>query len=171
MGFLKKFSGRLFQYGGSEGPEYFPVLDAPIQDFFHFRAAGIGQNAALPQGPRAPFRTALKPAQNFPFGNMTRGGLHQGILVELIDLDSIASALIFFDGAANVLGRGLRSPSGVVHHEFARKAENLMTHGKRGTDRKPGVAGGRLDVDSLKWRVIENFPVGYAVEGDPAGEA
>src|ERR1700722_13048642 len=171
MGLLKKFSRRLFQYGGSEGPEYFPVLDAPVQDFFHFRTAGIGQNAELPQGPGAPLRAGLKPAQNFPFGNMTRGGLHQGILVELIDLDFIAGTLIFFDGASNVLGRGLRSPSRVVHHELSRKAENLMTHGERGTDRKPGIAGGRLDVDSLKRRVVENFAVGYTVEGDAAGEA
>src|SRR3984957_4690767 len=171
MGLLKKFSRRLFQYGRSEGPEYFTVLDASIQDFFHFRTAGIGQNAALPQGTRAPFRTALKPTENFPFGNVTRGGLNQRILVELIDLDFIAGALIFFDGAANVLGRGLRSPSGMVHHELSRKAENLMTHGKRGADRKPGVAGGRLVVDSLKGGVNENFSFGYAVEGVPAGEA
>src|SRR5271170_583377 len=118
MGLLKKLASCFLQDRGREGPEYFAMFDAAVQDFLHFRAAGIRENTSLAQGTWAPFRTALKPAQNFPVGDVLRGGLDQCVLVELIDLDLVAGALELLDGAANVLRRGLRSPSCMVHHEF-----------------------------------------------------
>src|ERR1700677_4898355 len=137
MSLLKKFARYFFQDRGRERPEYFTMLDAPVQNFFHFRTARIGEYAALPQRARAPFRAALK----------------------------------LFDGAANVLRRGLRSPSGVVHNELTRAPENLMIHRERRADRKPGVARSRLNVNTFERRVIKDFSVGHAVEGHAACKA
>jgi len=40
-----------------------------------------------------------------------------------------------------------------------------------GADRQPGVAGGGLDEYLFKGRLIENFPVGQAIESHSAGQA
>ena len=59
----------------------------------------------------------------------------------------------------------------MVHHEFARAAEDLVIHREGSADGKSGVTRGGLDIDALERRVIEYFSVSHTIEGDTAGEA
>ncbi len=85
MGFFEIFAGGLREDGRCEGAEDFAVLDAAIQNFFHFRAARIGDDAAIAEGARSPFGAALKPAENFPVGDDLRGAAHEVGLGEFRD--------------------------------------------------------------------------------------
>ena len=69
---LEKFAGGFFGDRGRKGAENLAVLDAAVENVLHFRAARIGQNAAIAQRARAPFRRALKPAHDFSVGDVAR---------------------------------------------------------------------------------------------------
>ena len=46
-----------------------------------------------------------------------------------------------------------------------------MMHEISGADREPRISRGRLHEDLLEWRLIENFPIGHAIERHAAGQA
>src|ERR1700735_2081088 len=73
-----------------------------------------------------------------------------------------------FDSVAQLLTRKFGTPSGVIHHEFAWPSENLMVHRKGRPHRESCVPRGRLNVDPLKGRAIENLSVREAIECNSA---
>src|ERR1700723_2508595 len=164
MRLLEVFAGRFFEDRRREGPEGLAVFDAAIQNFFHFRPPRIGQNAALAQRARAPFDAALKPSQNFSLGDMPRGGLNERSFFQLADLNVVARTPEFFHRAANFLGIELRTPPGMIHHEFTRASQNLMIYYECRADREARVTRRGLDVNALERRRIEDAPVGHAVK-------
>src|ERR1700736_892157 len=85
MRFFEIFAGGFGEDGRREGTEDFAMLDAAIQNFFHFRTTGIGDDAAIAEGPRSPFGTVLKPAENFSIGNNLRSVAHEVRLSEFGD--------------------------------------------------------------------------------------
>ena len=172
MSFLEKLAGGFLENGGREGTESFAMFDAAIQHVFHFGAARIGENAALAKRARAPFDAALKPAEDFALGDVARGDAQQSSFIEVLgDLHVVTARREFLHGGANLHRRKLRAPSGVVHHEFARAAEDLVIHGERSADGKTSVARGRLNINALERRVIEYFSVGDAIKSHAAREA
>ena len=86
-------------------------------------------------------------------------------------VDSPSAAPERVSAAANLRGREARAPSGVLHHEFARPAENRVVHGKRGADGKSGISRSRLNENLFEGRGAENLSVGHAIESHAAGEA
>ena len=46
-----------------------------------------------------------------------------------------------------------------------------MMHEISGADREPRISGGGLHENLFEWRLIKNFPIGNAIERDPAGQA
>ena len=63
---------RLFENRRRERPELFAKLDLRVDDLPHVRAAGIRQDAAIAERPRAPLHPALKPADHLPVGDPLR---------------------------------------------------------------------------------------------------
>src|SRR5262249_30869114 len=58
---IEKLFGALGQNGRRKGPERLAKLDLYIDKIFHVGAPGVGQNASMPQGTRAPFKPSVKP--------------------------------------------------------------------------------------------------------------
>src|ERR1700747_3520731 len=52
----------------------------------------------------------------------------------------------------------------MLHHKFARTAEYLVFYSERRAYGQSSVPSGRLHINSLEGRVIENFPIGQAIE-------
>ncbi len=170
MRFLEKLAGSFFRNRGCEWTKRFAVLDAPVQDVFHFGAARVGQDAAIAQRARSPFRRALEPADNFSVGNMPRGRTHEFGFVELRNLHFVRRAHAI-DHGANLGGRKLRPPVRVLHHEFARPPEDLVVHGEGRADRQARIARRRLNAHLLEGRRVENLAVGHAIESHAARQA
>ena len=82
MRLLEKFADGLFGDRWRERAKDLAVLDAPIQNFLHLGAARIGQNAAIAQSARSPFRGALKPTHDFSGGDVARGRFDESCLVQ-----------------------------------------------------------------------------------------
>ena len=61
------------------------MLDAAIQNVLHLSTARIGENAAIAERARSPFRRALKPAHDFSRGNMAGSCFDERGLVEIRD--------------------------------------------------------------------------------------
>src|SRR5262245_1807115 len=78
MRLFEPFSGSFRQDRRRKGPENFAMLDAAIQDLFHFRPARIGHDAAISQRAWPPLRASLEPAEDFSVRN-DRGGLPQQV--------------------------------------------------------------------------------------------
>src|ERR1700730_7632337 len=85
MRFFKIFPGGFGEDGGREGTKDFAVLDAAIQNFFHFRTTRIGDNAAIAERPRSPLGTVLEPTEDFSISNNLRGFAHEVRLSEFSD--------------------------------------------------------------------------------------
>ena len=82
---------------------------------------------------------------------MARGGAEERDFIEVFgDLRVVTTSGEFGYSRADFLRRKLRAPSGVVHHKFARTAQDLVMYGERGADGKAGVARGRLDINALE---------------------
>src|SRR6202041_1069092 len=112
-----------------------------------------------------------KPSQNFSLGDMPRGGLNERSFFQLADLNVVARTPEFFHRAANFLGIELRTPPGMIHHEFTRASENLMIYYECRADREARVTRRGLDVNAFERRRIEDAPVGHAVKGNAPGKA
>ncbi len=85
MRLLEEFADGLLGNGWRKGTKDLAVLDAAIQDVLHLRPARVGQNAAIAERARAPFRGALKPAHDFSRRNMDGGRFDKSGLVEVRD--------------------------------------------------------------------------------------
>ena len=85
MRLLEEFADGFLGDGWREGTKDFAVLDAAIQNVLHLRAARVGQNAAIAERARAPFRGALKPAHDFSRRDMDGGRFDKSGLVEVRD--------------------------------------------------------------------------------------
>src|SRR5258708_7927344 len=101
MGFIKPLAGFFGEDGGGEGAEDFAVLDAAVQNFFHFGAARVGDDAAVAERAGAPFGAALIPAEDFSFGD-DGGGAAQGVFFRELGERGAASR----DGAGLDCGGG-----------------------------------------------------------------
>ncbi len=167
---LEKFADCLFGDGWREGAKDFAVLDAAIQNFLHFRAARIGENAAIAQRARSPFRSTLKPAHDFSGGDVARGCFDQRRFVEVRNL-RVPRSNGDINRFAHFRRRVLRAPIGVVHGEFARAAQNLMVNSKGGADGETCVARGGLHVNAFERTRVENLSVGNAIEGNATSQA
>src|SRR5689334_21574981 len=65
MGFqLKKLMGTLQRNRAGKRTERFTMLDAPIDDIFHFFRGRACEDAAVSQRPGTIFHTPLEPSQN-----------------------------------------------------------------------------------------------------------
>ena len=134
-------------------------------------AARIGDDAAISQRARPPLGAPLKPAENFPGGDFLRRFLGNHFFVKLGNLHALALQAAGGDGRAHLLGRVARPPVGIFHDERTRLAENLMMHEISGADREPRISRSGLHEDLFERRLIENFPVGHAIERHAAGQA
>src|SRR5580704_1214813 len=147
------------------------MLDALIQNIFHFGAAWIGQDAAVAERARSPLRAALIPAKNFAVSQFARCCVDHTVFIQFLNFDSIVPRSALGDRARNLRSRKSRAPSHVLHHEGARPAENRMLDGKRSADRQASIARSRLHVYALEWRVLEHLSVRHAIESHSAREA
>src|SRR5579859_1394079 len=171
MSALEIFSCGFLENRRSEGPEGFAMFDAAVERFLHLSAARIGEYAAASQSTRTPFSATLVPADNFSLSNVFGRSVHEGVFLELGDLNIFGIRLAARYGFANLLRCKTGAPKGVIHLEAARLSENLMVYGKGGAQRKTAIASGRLDVDALERRTFENFSIRHAIESDATGQA
>src|ERR1700686_2153276 len=146
------------------------MLDAAIQNFFHFLPARVGDDAAIAEGPRAPFGTLLKPAENFSIGVNLRRVAHEVGLRELGHGITVARKGAGIDRVTHLVARIARTPVRVIHHERARLSENLIPHVERRPHGEAAITGSGMNVDLLKPGGVKNFSVGDAIESHAAGE-
>ena len=147
------------------------MLDAAIENFLHFRAARIGDDAAIAEGARTPLGAALEPAENFSVGDDRRAALHEFFFRQFGDGIAALRELAGGHRGADSLARVARPPISVVHHKGARLAENLVPYVEGGANGETGVPGRGMNIDFFERRRIEDFSVGHAIEGHAAGEA
>ena len=76
------FSARI---EGANGRKISRCLMRRFRDLFHFRAAWIGDDAAIAQRSRSPFRTTLIPSENLSFGDDPSGTAHQFVVRQFGD--------------------------------------------------------------------------------------
>src|SRR5215472_5127261 len=69
---FKIFPGGLGQDRRRKGAKALAVLDAPVENLFHFGTAGVRYDAAIPERARAPLGSSLKPAEDLAVGNDAR---------------------------------------------------------------------------------------------------
>src|SRR5580704_15734782 len=105
MGFFEPLAGFFREDRGREGAEDFPVLDASVQNFFHFGAARVGDDAAVAERAGAPFGAALIPAENFSFGDDAGGAAEEFFFREFGDGVAALRDGAAFDGCTDLLGR------------------------------------------------------------------
>src|SRR5579872_539038 len=147
------------------------MFDAAVERFLHLSAARIGEDAAVPQGTRAPFSASLVPADNFPLGDVFGCSVHECVFLEFGDLNIFRIRAAARNGFANIVRRKTGAPEGMTHLKAARFSEDLMVYGKRGAEREAAIASGRLDVDALERRAFENLPISDAIESDATRQA
>src|SRR5439155_19165632 len=83
---LEIVAGRLLQDRRRERSERLTVFDPGVQNIFHFGAARIDQDAAIPEGARTPFLASLKPAHDLAVSNVRGRGPEQLVLGKPLDL-------------------------------------------------------------------------------------
>src|SRR5258707_1053912 len=105
MGFIKPLAGFFGEDGGGEGAEDFAVLDAAVENFFHFRAARVGDDAAVAKRAGAPFGAALIPAEDFSFGDDGGGAAQEFFFLKFGDGVAALRNTAGLYGGANFFGR------------------------------------------------------------------
>ena len=164
---------RVAQDGGRERPEGFAALDLEVEDILHVGAARIAQDRTVAKRARPPLHAALEPADHLALGDRLRGVTAERRLVgDALDRAArrIEVGAARGDRRGDLLRRGRRPPVGMIHHEMpARLAVVQCVPGREGrADRPARIAAGRLDVDLLERRAIEDLAVGDRVVGAAA---
>src|ERR1700737_1262163 len=90
MRFFEVITSGFSKDGRREGTEDLAMLNSAIQNFFHFRPPRVGDDAAIAERPRSPFRAVLKPAENFSIGDDLRSVAHEVRLSEFGDGITVA---------------------------------------------------------------------------------
>src|SRR6266404_3697674 len=115
MRLLEILCSRFRQDRRRERPKVFSVLDAAIEDLFHFRTPRIGNNTSISQRARAPFAPALKPAEDFSIGHQGRRLANQFLFRQFRNAMPILREAARINRAANFLARISRSPRSEEH--------------------------------------------------------
>src|SRR6202040_546487 len=144
------------------------VLNPAVEDFLHFRAARVGDDAAITKRAWTPFGPALKPAENFSIRDDRRGAAGQIYFGKFSDGIATLRQAIRIDCAANLFTRVSRSPVSVIHHEAARLAEFLMPYEVGGANCQTSVSRCRMNVNLFERRGIKDFSVRHAIESHAA---
>src|SRR5439155_24322508 len=127
------------------------------------RPTGIGEDAAVAEGPRPPLETALRRADDRPLGERVDHPLAEAPFVT----DLLGGQAVLGDRRTGVLAAVGLPPVGVLHHEAPRLAEYAMVGPQRGSDRPPAVARGGLDVQLCERGLPGYATVRAAGRGDP----
>src|SRR5438046_1721774 len=143
---LKVFRSGLSKDGRRERPENLAVLDAAVENVLHFRAARIGDDAAIAQSPGAPLRAALKPAEYFSIGDDRGAATRQFFLGKFGDAIAILREAARINRTPDLFARISGSPVSVIHHKRARLSKFLMPHVEGRTDSQSCVTSGGLHV-------------------------
>src|ERR1700736_4594296 len=70
---LKPLRHRLLEHRGSKWAERLAPFDLLVEDRLHIGAPRISENRAIAERSRAPLHSALKPADDLPFGDCRCG--------------------------------------------------------------------------------------------------
>ncbi len=169
----------LLQDRGGERSEGLPALDLEVEEVLHVRPPRIGQDRAVAEGPRPPFRASLVPADDLAAGE-SLGGLHcQAVLVrDRLDTDLPPPAVHSprlreprGDRLADLRLAVCRTPGAVLHDEAVPwRAEHGVVDPEGRSQGGAGVAGRGLDVNVLDVRPVEELAVGERVHGAAAGQ-
>ena len=84
-----------FQDRRSEGAEFFAKFDFCVDELAHVRAARIRQDAAISNGPGAPFHSSLKPSDDVAIGQEARRG-PAGLVAVAETMDLELALMSFF---------------------------------------------------------------------------
>src|SRR5436309_1161626 len=84
-----------FQNRRSEGAEFFAKFNFRIDELAHVRAARIRQDAAISNGPGAPFHSSLKPSDDVAIGQEARRS-PAGLVAVLETMDLELALMSFF---------------------------------------------------------------------------
>src|SRR6266852_2601382 len=171
MRLFEPHARRLLQNGRGEWPEDFAVLDPAIENLLHLRAARIGDDAAISERARAPFRAALEPAENLAVSDNSSSAAQQFALRQFLDRVSLAWQAACFNRAVDFIPREPWTPICMIHRKRSRLPEYLVPHIKSRANRKPAIARGWMHVNLLEARGIENLSVRHAIKGHAAGKA
>src|SRR5436190_1250769 len=79
----------------SEGAEFFAKFNFRIDELAHVRAARIRQDAAISNGPGAPFHSSLKPSDDVAIGQEARRS-PAGLVAVLETMDLELALMSFF---------------------------------------------------------------------------
>src|SRR5207237_5728412 len=63
------------------------------------------------------------------------------------------------------------TPIGMVHHEFARLAEQRVVRPQRGSEGSSSIARGGLNIELLERCLVQKTRIRHAVQSDTAGQA
>src|SRR5580658_5622314 len=110
MRLFEPFPRGFREYRWSEGAEDFAVLDALVQYLLHFRPSRIGDDASIAERARSPFRSPLKPSEDFPVGHNCGGALHKIFLWQFFDVPTVFQRTVGIHCAPNLLARISRTP-------------------------------------------------------------
>src|SRR6185437_2220595 len=154
----------------SERPEDFTVLDALVQYLLHLATPRVRDDTPVAEGSRPPFRAALKPPKNFSIGYDRGRALHQIISSKFLDPATAHPQSLCLNRVPDLIACISRPPISMIHHERTRLSQNLMPHIIRSPDGQPPIACRWLNVNLLKSRRIENFPIRHTIEGHSTRE-
>ena len=157
---------RFRKHRRAERPERLAELDARVQRVLHVGAARIGEDAAAPERARAELHAPLEPADDLAVGDRARRAVDQFGLAEPLERDAAAPARVVSRRSPE-----LRAVVDVPHDEVPRLLQHLVPDVQRGANRGAGIVRGRLNVDVLERRPLEDHAVGDAVQGHAACEA
>src|ERR1700694_1511771 len=169
--FFKHLPRRFRQNRWRERPKNLPMFDPPVQNLLHVRAPRISNNAPIPQRPRAPFSSPLKPAHDLSFRDDSCRPPAHLFFRQLGNNIATPRDATRVNSRTNLSRRILRSPVSVVHHKRTRFPELLMPDVKRRPYRQASVPGSRLHVNLLEWSPVKNLAVRHTIERYPAGNA
>jgi hypothetical protein len=117
---LEIFAHGFFENRRRKGPKRLAVLNAPVENLFHFGPSRIGKNASVAKRPWTPFDATLKPANHFAGGDVISGCSKQFLFAKFLDALTLIRRANAVNRTSNLLRGEFRPPSCVLHDEFPR---------------------------------------------------
>src|SRR5437016_8030098 len=155
------------QHRWRERPVGFSELDLCVDDVLHVCAARIGENAAVAEGPRAPFESPLKPTDYLPLLKRVDHAIDEAIVI----LDVLMADAVRVEESLDVSLRVVLSEVRVLHDVLPRMAKDGMIDIQRCADGPSSVPCRRLDIQLFERSLPEDPTVRHAVQCDTAGHA
>ncbi len=159
------------QHARGEGPEGFTELDAQVHGRLHRLAAGVADDAARPQRPRAELHPPVEPAHHLAADHRLSGGLQQ---LAFVGNKLVADASPIQE-PANVLVAERRPQPGAAHRVGAvggARAVQQLVLDEQGRPKRPaGIARRGLNEDLVEDARAQQLAIGDAVERHAAGQA